>query len=81
MTAHGATIQQLLTAERDLEPVFEPHARVDRVRLALLVITLTITLVVVLGHRDVAAAAHAACTVGEPAGSSCGDALVRLGYP
>lgn len=81
MTAHGVTIHQLLTAERELEPVFEPHPRIDPVRLALLVIVLTITLLLLLGHRDVAAAAHAICTVGEPAGSSCGDALVRLGYP
>ena len=81
MTAHSVTIQQLLHAERELEPVFEPHPRVDRVRLAILVLVLVVALLVVLGHGTVAAAAQGICTIGETASSSCGDALVRLGYP
>ncbi|MBC7460514.1 MAG: hypothetical protein H7287_04060 [Thermoleophilia bacterium] len=81
MTAHSATIQQLLLAERELEPTFEPHAPVDRVRLAMLAIVVLVTVLVALGHANVAAAARAVCTIGEPASSTCGDALVRIGYP
>lgn len=81
MTAHGIRIEQLLGSAQELEPTLEPHPRVVPHRLALLLIAVAVTLVVVFGHDGVASAARTVCTVGEPAGTSCVDSVLRSGYP
>ena len=50
-----------------------------RARLALCVAL--VVLAVVAMPEQVAAAVHATCTAGNPPGTSCGEALVRLGFP
>ena len=53
---------------------FEPHT--TRVLIAALVV-----LALLLNGGAAADAAHAVCTAGEPPSMTCGEALVRLGYP
>jgi hypothetical protein len=49
---------------------------------AWLALAAALIVVGVSSHPDeVAAAATHACTIGTPAGTSCGEALARLGYP
>lgn len=36
---------------------------------------------VLAAPEAVSSAAHAACTIGTPDGTTCGEALVLLGYP
>lgn len=81
MTAHGIRIDQLLNAPVALEPTLEPHTRVIPHRLASLLIVITLALVVVLGRGPIDAAARTVCTAGEPSGTSCTEALLRIGYP
>jgi len=44
-------------------------------------VILVILLVVAAAPSQVQGAAHAACTLGTPSGTTCGEALVLLGYP
>jgi hypothetical protein len=50
-------------------------------RITIALVVLALTVVIVEARVPLAHAAHAACTWGEPSNHSCGEALVRLGYP
>jgi hypothetical protein len=68
--APGAALQARRTRIR------RPHPR-----FGLVLVVATMVLLLVAGPGAIARAAHAACTAGEPARTTCGEALVRLGYP
>jgi hypothetical protein len=80
MTAPRATFQEQFPHE-DLEPVFEPQARLSLRRLTIVAALVLLALVIVFERDALGASAHAACTIGTPSGTSCGEALVRVGYP
>jgi len=55
--------------------------RVPGPRLLLGIAVALLMLGVATHTEQVQAAATAACTIGEPAGTTCGESLVRFGYP
>jgi hypothetical protein len=76
MTAHASiatpiTLRQPRRSRRRIPP-----------RLAARAVTLSVVAALAtVGGERLAAASHAACTLGTPAGTSCAEALVLLGYP
>ena len=60
-----------------------PHRRFTSVRRGSIILVAAAVLVAgaAAERETLAAIAHDLCTLGTPQGSTCGDALVRLGYP
>ena len=73
MAAHGATSTPITFTTDRVRP---PRPRVILALVVLLVVTLVATF-----PQQVADTAHAACTIGTAADTTCGEALVLLGYP
>jgi hypothetical protein len=75
MAAHVGTT----TAQPALgQPI---RIRRPRPRFVLAFALLLVATLIALAPQQVADAAHAACTVGNPDHVTCGEALVLLGYP
>ena len=62
-------------------PVPRPRIRRPGSRSVAWLVGLAIAVVVAAAPQQVQAAAHATCTLGTPPGTTCGEALVLLGYP
>lgn len=78
MTAHAPR----LTAPLD-RSTLRRRPRVPRLgrRTVIVLLLAACVLAIMQAPSEVAAAAHATCTIGEPAGTTCGEAMVHVGYP
>ncbi|MCW2923441.1 MAG: hypothetical protein JWM98_845 [Thermoleophilia bacterium] len=82
MTAHASTITAppALPARRHAARPRRQRRR-PTLRLALLLAAVGITFLCLTEGDSVAGAAHATCVLGTPHGTTCGEALVKVGYP
>jgi hypothetical protein len=77
MAAHAVR-----TAPTPLLPTPTQHSVRRTTRRSLTVIAVVTALVLTIGnHGALAAASHAVCTWGTPAGTTCGEALYLIGFP